>query len=111
MLKRENVSPRFSARTVGSRGERQRDHKCDDKNGHIETYILSARQSCCPRTAGAPSLSSYAASLANSIGSIIEGSSFSGLLTRVDMGHMRIRPAGNGRIRSLGSGSSLSHRV
>jgi hypothetical protein len=33
------------------------------------------------------------------------------LLTRVEMGRMRIRSAGNGRIRSRGSGSSLSHRV
>src|SRR6516165_2479249 len=53
----------------------------------------------------------YAASLANWTGSTIEGSSFSGLLTRVEIGHIRIRPAGNGRIRSRGSGSSLSHRV
>ena len=53
----------------------------------------------------------YAASLANSTGSMIEGSSFSGLFTRLDIGHIRIRPAGNGRIRSRGSGSSLNHRV
>ena len=39
-----------------------------------------------------------AASVANSIDSIIEGSSFSGLLTRVEIGHIRIRPAGNGRV-------------
>jgi hypothetical protein len=32
----------------------------------------------------------YAASVA-SIGSIIDGSSFSGLLTRVEIGHIRIR--------------------
>jgi hypothetical protein len=33
----------------------------------------------------------YAASVAGSIGSIIDGSSFSGLLTRVEIGHIRIR--------------------
>jgi hypothetical protein len=44
----------------------------------------------------------------NAIGSTIEGSSFSGLLTRVEIGHIRIGSAGNGRIRSRGSGSSLS---
>ena len=32
------------------------------------------------------------------MGSTIEGSSFSGLLTRVDIGHIRIGPDGNGRI-------------
>jgi hypothetical protein len=53
----------------------------------------------------------YAASLANWTGSTIEGSSFSGLLTRVEIGQIRIKSAGNGRIRSRGSGSSLSHRV
>jgi hypothetical protein len=36
----------------------------------------------------------------NSIGSTIEGSSFSGLLTRVEIGHIRIGWAGNGRIKS-----------
>ena len=40
----------------------------------------------------------------NSIGSTIEGSSFSGLLTRVEIGHIRIGSAGNGRISSCGSG-------
>ena len=40
----------------------------------------------------------------------MEGSSFSGLFTRVDIGHMRIGSAGNGRIRSRGSGSSPSQR-
>jgi hypothetical protein len=44
-----------------------------------------------------------AASVASSIGSTIEASSFSGLLTRVDIGHIRNSSAGNGRIRSLGS--------
>jgi hypothetical protein len=53
----------------------------------------------------------YAASVANSMGSMIEGSSLSGLLTRVEKGYIRIRPAGNGRTRSRGSGSSLSHRA
>jgi hypothetical protein len=53
----------------------------------------------------------YAAEFADSIGSTIEGSSFSGLLTRVEIGHIRIGSAGNGLIRSPGSGSSLSQRV
>ena len=47
----------------------------------------------------------------SSIGSTIDGSSFSGLLTRMEIGHVRIGSAGNGLIRSPGSGSSLSHRV
>jgi acyl-[acyl carrier protein]--UDP-N-acetylglucosamine O-acyltransferase len=45
-----------------------------------------------------------------SIGTI-DGSSFSGLLTRVEIGNMRIRPAGKGRIKSRGSGSSPSQRA
>jgi hypothetical protein len=53
----------------------------------------------------------YAASVATSIGSTIAASSFSGLLTRVEIGHIRIGAAGNGRIRSRGSGSSLSQRA
>jgi hypothetical protein len=36
----------------------------------------------------------------------LEGSSFSGLLTRVEIGHMRIKSAENGCIASRGSGSS-----
>jgi hypothetical protein len=36
----------------------------------------------------------------------IDGSSFSGLFTRVEIGHIRIGPAGNGRIKSRGSSSS-----
>jgi len=44
-------------------------------------------------------------------GSRIDGSSFSGLLTRVEIGHIRIGSAGNGRIKSRGSGSSLSQRA
>jgi hypothetical protein len=42
----------------------------------------------------------YGAPDANSTGSTIEGSSFSGLLTRVEIGHVRIGSEGNGRIRS-----------
>jgi hypothetical protein len=38
------------------------------------------------------------------MGSTIEGSPFSGLLTRVEIGHMRIGSAGNGRTRSCGVG-------
>jgi len=49
--------------------------------------------------------------VANSIGSTIEGLSFSGLLTRVEIGHIRIGSAGNGRIKSPGSGSSPSQRA
>ena len=40
-----------------------------------------------------------------------DGSSFSRLLTRVEIGHIRIGSEGNGCIRSLGSGSSLSQRA
>jgi hypothetical protein len=50
-----------------------------------------------------------AAFVASSTGSKIEGSSFSGLLTRVDIGHIRINSAGNGRMRSAASGSSPIH--
>ena len=53
----------------------------------------------------------YAAEVVNSIGSTIEGSSFSGLLTRVEIGHIRMGSAGNGRIKSPGSGSLLSQRA
>jgi hypothetical protein len=53
----------------------------------------------------------YAAEVANAIGSTIEGSSFSGLLTLVEIGHIRIGSAGYGRIKSRGSGSSLSQRA
>jgi hypothetical protein len=42
---------------------------------------------------------------------MIEGSSFSGLVTRVEIGHIRIGSDGNGRIKSCGSGSSLSQRT
>jgi hypothetical protein len=46
--------------------------------------------------------------MANStlIGSRIDESSFSGLLTRAEMGQMRISSDGYGRSRSWGSGSS-----
>jgi len=40
----------------------------------------------------------------------MEGSSFSGLLTLVEIGHIRIGAAGIGRIKSRGFGSSLSQR-
>jgi hypothetical protein len=36
----------------------------------------------------------------NAIGSTIEGSAFSGLFTRVEIGHIGIRSAGKGRISS-----------
>jgi hypothetical protein len=45
-----------------------------------------------------------AASVSSCIGSTIEGSSFFGLLTLVDIGHIRISSVGNGRIGSAGSG-------
>jgi hypothetical protein len=48
------------------------------------------------------------ASVVNSIGPTIVGSSFSGLLTRVEIGHIRSGSAGKGRIKSRGSGSSLT---
>ncbi len=60
---------------------------------------------------GSERRSAYAAEVVNSIGSTIEGSSFSGLLTRVEIGHIRMGAAGNGRIKSPGSGSSLSQRA
>jgi hypothetical protein len=44
------------------------------------------------------------------MGSTIDGSSFSGLLTRVEIGHMRIGSAGNGWMNRLDSElSPLSH--
>jgi hypothetical protein len=43
----------------------------------------------------------HAAELVNLIGTMIEGSSFSGLFTRVEIGHIRIGSDGNGRIKSL----------
>ncbi len=45
------------------------------------------------------------------IGSRMAGSSFSGLLTRIEIGHIRIRGAGKARIRSFGSGSSPNQRL
>jgi hypothetical protein len=42
----------------------------------------------------------YATAVASSIGSMIDGSSFSGLLTRVEIGHIRMGADGNGRINS-----------
>jgi hypothetical protein len=41
----------------------------------------------------------------------MDGSSFSGLLTRAEIGHMRSGSAGKGRIKSRGSGSSPSQRT
>jgi hypothetical protein len=94
--------------------------RCSEPSGFKPGRLpRSSRPSACrtvsvgaPRASPSPSgVRTYAALLANSMGSIIEGSSFSGLLTRVEIGHIRIRPAGNGRIRSRGSTSSLSQRV
>ena len=54
----------------------------------------------------AQAVSSYCNALrtavANSIGSTMDGSSFSGLLTRVEIGQIRMGLAGNGRINSRG---------
>ena len=47
----------------------------------------------------------------NSIGRRIDGSSFPGLVTRVEIGHIRIGTAGYGRSKSCGWGSSLSQRT
>jgi hypothetical protein len=49
---------------------------------------LKPQSLCCVQT-------SYAASVASSIGSTIEGSSFSGLLTRAEIGHIRIKSDGS----------------
>jgi hypothetical protein len=63
------------------------------------------------RRAKAVAQFNYAAEVANAIGSTIKGSSFSSLLTLVEIGHIRMGSAGNGRIKSRGSGSSLSQRT
>ena len=80
----------------------------------IETALRATRTDTCALLlragyADCSKGSCYAAD--NSIGSTIEGSSFSGLLTRVEIGHIRIGSAGNGRSRSPGSDSSLSQRM
>jgi hypothetical protein len=79
----------------------------------VQIHVILANASETPRnpisegdqgfsTAGAPfgtrCFASYAASVAAWIGSTIEGSSFSGLLTRVEIAHIRMRSAGKGRI-------------
>lgn len=48
------------------------------------------------------SIAAYAASVASSMGSSIEGSSFSGLFTRVEINQIRMRSAGNCPIRPRG---------
>src|ERR1039458_3085361 len=61
------------------------------RHGAIEAVKPSSpvgRSKCGPRSA-------YAAEMARSIGSRIEGSSFSGLLPRVEIGHIRMVSAGN----------------
>ena len=79
-------------------------------SGHFRTAAAAALCCLVGHFSGHVS-STYAASGASSIGSTIERSSFSGLLTRVEIGHMRIRSAANGRIKSHGSGSSLTQRA
>jgi hypothetical protein len=54
---------------------------------------------------------SHAAEVANWIGSTIEGSSCSDLLTRIENGHIRMGSAGKGRINLRGVGSSLSQQA
>jgi len=54
---------------------------------------------------------SHAAEVANWIGSTIEGSSCSDLLTRIVNGHIRMGSAGKGRINLRGVGSSLSQQA
>jgi hypothetical protein len=78
---------------------------------HADSAVKVSKVNAATRTAPKTWERNYAAEVANTTGSTIEGSSFSGLLTRVEIGHIRIGSAGNGRIRSPGSGSSLSHRV
>jgi hypothetical protein len=58
-----------------------------------------------------PEVPLQAASVVTWIGSSIDASSFSGLLTRLEIGHIRISSGGNGRIRSRGSASSPSQRA
>jgi hypothetical protein len=62
---------------------------------------LKPQSLCCVQT-------SYAASVASSIGSTIEGSSFSGLLTRVEIGHIRIK---SGRELSSQGAARAARRV
>ena len=50
----------------------------------------------------------YAAEVANSIGSKIDGSSFSGLLTRVEIGHIRIGSEGSVASDRLGPAHRLA---
>ena len=50
---------------------------------------------------------SYVAEAANAIGSTIVGSSFSGSLTLVEMGHIRIGSAGNGQVRLVAQPSAI----
>ena len=72
------------------------------KRSPVGSRCLRARRATSGRC------SDYATDVDISIGWTMEGSSFSGLLTRVEIGHIRIGSAGNGCIRSLGSGSSFS---
>jgi hypothetical protein len=53
----------------------------------------------------------YAANEANENGSMIDGSSFSDLLTRVEIGDIRIGSAGCGRSKPCGSVATPSQRM
>jgi hypothetical protein len=76
-------------------GRSEQADRCPKAPGyHIRIYVRGVIQSTGPLR--------YAAD--NLIGSTIDGSSFSGLFTRVEIGHIRIGSAGNGTINSRGSG-------
>jgi hypothetical protein len=72
----------------------------------LSMRVQSSSISKC-RSGDADTTSGHAAD--SLIGSRIEESLFSGM-TRVEIGHIRIDSAGYGRIKSCGSGSSLSQR-
>jgi hypothetical protein len=80
---------------------------------HISSHELRKLRIECVRRLFKPlaMANPYATETFNVMGSMIEGSSFSGLFTRVEIGHIRIGSDGKGRIKSRGSGSSLSQRV
>jgi hypothetical protein len=98
-----------------ARSKESRGGSCAPRPGHRATFshegALRARHEvgCLPSPGQTPT-GGRLWTMGGSIGSIIEGSSFSGLLTRLEIGHIRIRLAGNGRIRSRGSRSSQSQR-
>ena len=115
---------RLTARPVGRRGPRvasQRRFRPACQRGRRGAYRTARPRDDCPflriecigRSVStyATAVSTYATAVGHSIGSMIDGSSFSSLLTRVEIGQMRIGPEGNGRINTYGSWSSLSQRA